>query len=778
MHYTRIISAVLALGMLIPVSTQARKKDKGQANAPAVEKTEFEKNTDGCEHADGLLGLYLKEGRLLVEVPMEIMGKDVMIASVISSVTDNAFSSPGEMPTAPMQVFFSMENGKLAMCRHRFDLETGDDNIQRSLDLNTIRTILMVFDVKAWNNDRSAVLVDMTEFFAGNQSELRPFPKSHPSGLNVREQFKRNLSFVSGIKSFEGNSSVRSVLSYSVSATDSQKKPTRYADTPYTVEVTRTISLLPEDKMPLKEYDPRINAFHFSKTRFASDNAAAKNVLYAQKWRISEDRPLVFYIDPAFPESWKPWVKKGVEIWQEAFGAIGIDNAIQARDYPEDDPQFDPDNLRYCCVRYSPSTLTNAMGPMWFDPRSGEILSANVTVNHNIIKLIRRWLFVQTAAVDPRVRQETLPEDLFGECLAYVVSHEIGHTLGLMHNMAGSSGIPVESLRDPEFTSRFGTTYSIMDYARFNYVAQPGDPERGVKLCPPSLGVADKYAIEWLYSENLPENFVCDKSADPRFRYGIQQIGGVIDPSSIDEDLGDDPVAASNYGIENLKRIAREINNWCGSWDKDFSFRRDAANQMINQYQRYISACMYNIGGRYTNPHLEGDRWIPSLDVPAERQKASVAFILEQTGDLEWLDSEEMKLCRSKKDNLASAMAVSILKSMLQKLSSLPASGEDSYTKEEFLADVSSFVLGPTRKSQSLNQIQRDLQIQWVSFLLNGSELDTRRAITSDNSAVALCHARLMEFRKLAGRMASTGDGQTRDHYAFIIHRIDKSLNR
>lgn len=766
------------MALVMPSAASAKKKNKEQQPAPIVEKSAFEKAIEGYEQQKGLMGLYLKDGRVLVEVPLELMGRDVMIASVISSVTDNAFSSPGEMPNMPMQVFFSMENGKLAMCKHRFDLESADSLIKRSIEINTMRSILSVFDVKAWNNDRSAVLVDMTEFFVGNQNELRPFPKSHPSGLTVREAFKRNLSYASGIKAFGDNVTVRSVLSYTVSATDSQKKATRYADTPYTVEVSRTITLLPSDPMPLKEYDPRVNVFHFYKTRFAADNAAAKNVAYAQKWRLSEDNPLIFYIDPSFPESWKPWVKKGVEVWQEAFGAIGMKNAIQARDFPADDPQFDPDNLRYNCVRYSPSTLTNAMGPMWFDPRSGEILSANVSINHNIVKLIQRWLFVQTAAVDPRARQQFLPEDLLGESIAYVVSHEVGHTLGLMHNMAGSSGIPVEKLRDPQFTSEFGTTYSIMDYARYNYVAQPGDPERGVRLAPPSIGIADRYAIEWLYGENLPEDFVASHSGDIRYRYGVQQLSGVTDPSSIDEDLGDDPVAASAYGIANLKIIAENINDWCGPWDSDFSFRRDMSSQMINQYQRYISACMYNIGGRYLNPHLEGDRWVADAPVPAARQRASVDFLLGQTAELGWIDSDQMKLCRTRKDNLESAMAVSVLKAMLQKLSALPASGKDEYTKENFLGDVSAFLMKPTRKGSSLSQVQRDLQIQWVSFLINGSELDTKRAITSDNSAVALCYARLMECRRTVAQMAQSGNQQTRDHYALILHKIDRSLEK
>ena len=424
------------------------------------------------------------------------------------------------------------------------------------------------------------------------------------------------------------------------------------------------------------------------------------------------------------------------------------------------------------------------MGPMWYDPRSGEILSANVSVNHNVIRLIQQWRFVQTAAADPRVRGEVLPEEVLGESLAYVVSHEIGHCLGLMHNMAGSSGIAVESLRDPEFTAGIGTTYSIMDYARYNYVAQPGDYERGVKLCPPSLGVYDMYAIEWLYSpkadgseasEKAMREFVDAHSGDIRYRYGIQQLQGVADPSSIDEDLGDDPVAAAAYGISNLKYIAEHIGEWC-SWDSDYSFRAAISQEMLTQYQRYISACLYNVGGKYINPHLTSDSWTASEPVPAERQKASVAFILAQAPDQQWLDLPQMKEGRARQDELGPALSLSIFKALLQRFSQLPADG--LYTKSEFLADVAQSCFAPTRRSLKLSQGEMDMQLAFVNFLINGSGLEVTRAITDDSASVHCCYAALMDARRLISSKASSGDEATRNHYALILYKIDKATRK
>ena len=209
---------------------------------------------------------------------------------------------------------------------------------------------------------------------------------------------------------------------------------------------------------------------------------------------------MFFYIDNTFPEKWKPYLREGVTQWNELFEQIGFKDVVAAKDFPTDDPEFDPDNIKYSCVRYAPSSIENAMGPSWVDPRSGEILNASVYLYHNVIKLISNWLFVQTAQADKDVRTVNIPDEMVGDALRYVLSHEIGHCLGFMHNMGASSTFPVDSLRSPEFTQKYGTTPSIMDYARFNYVAQPGDKERGVKLTPPRFGEYDKYLIKWTYT--------------------------------------------------------------------------------------------------------------------------------------------------------------------------------------------------------------------------------------------------------------------------------------
>lgn len=839
MMMKRLICICICLAAAFPVAMQAKTKKEGRkavTEQPAPKPvSDYEKLFKGkkCRTEKGLITLHDVEGSLLVEFPLSLTGRDVLIGSTISGLTDNRFMSVGEKPRAPMQVTFELDGKKLSMCKRRFDLMAEGTDMEEALRRNTLLGILSNFDIKAYSPDSTAVVIDMTDFFTGNTSELNPFPvRSAAGSVKVSQSFRKELSKLLDIRAFDDNVSIKSRLAYSVSMSNTAKRINYLTDSPFTVEVTRSIMLLPETPARVRYADPRIGVFFQPKSKYASSREGVETVYYARRWRLEPSdsaayaagelvepvKPIIFHIDDAFPEFWLPYVIKGVEVWNQAFEKIGFKNVIQARPFPTDDPSFDPDNLKYNCVRYSPSETTNSAGPHWTDPRTGEIINASVYIYHNVVKLLQEWLFVQTAAADPRVRGMKIPQELMGECIAYVVSHEVGHCLGLMHNMAGSSSIPVDSLRSPEFTQKYGTTHSIMDYARFNYVAQPGDKEKGVNLMPPVLGKYDFYAIEWLYrpllsaqtaEDEMPmlRKFITDHSGDPVYRYGKQQLKAKIDPSAFDEDLGDDPVKAAEYGLANLKYIASNFNDWLAAEDVDYAYRQTLLKQLVAQYQRYLNRVLCNIGGIYMNERFEGDALQSYSIVPAQEQRASVAYLLEKTKDMSWIDECSVEKGWPLSTPMSHNMGVALFRALIRSCGNLwysaPLMGNESYGQADLLKDVSDFVWKPTRAGKSLDLLEMELQNQYVSWLTSSSSISAQGqpgkpghvqfaqeddetmymgfgSFNGMQGAVPamkhLCFGRLKESLFVLQKMASTGDEQTRQHYQLLIFKISKAL--
>ena len=632
-----------------------KKKGKKEEKVEVKKETPYEKFFKGkkCETVKGLIILHKMDNKIYFELPLSLLGKDMLIGSTVTEITNNGFANVGEKPHEPMHVMFTRTDSTINLRQVTCAYMSKDRNLQERIKTSMMPAIIENLAIKAYSPDSTAVVIDMTNFLLSDNEQLNPFSAYAPvtwSGAWIEKEFKRNNSQIAKIKAFDDNVSVQSSLTYSVSLRD--KRSYYWYKEPFTAVMTRTFLLLPEEPMRPRLADPRINIFWQGYSEFSNEGNGMKPLYYANRWRlepkdeaayrrgelVEPKKPIVFYIDNAFPEMWKPYMKYAVEVWQKAFENIGFKNAIIAKDFPTDDPEFDPDNLKYSCIRYSPSSVANAMGPSWTDPRTGEIINASVYVYHNVIKLVQDWRFLHTAAVDSDVRKVVLDDEIIGDCIRYVVSHEVGHCLALMHNMSASAAIPVDSLRSPSFTQKYGTTYSIMDYARNNYVAQPGDKEKGVRLTPPELGLYDMFSISWLYRPLLdaktPEDevptlskWISEKSGNLAYRYGKQQFRTRLDPSSVEEDLGDDAMKAGVYGIKNLKIILANLNGWVGKDDPDYRFRLNMYNEVIYQYFRYLNNVLMNIGGIYMNERYDGDV-LPSYTVVPRKDQRRASEIL------------------------------------------------------------------------------------------------------------------------------------------------------
>lgn len=751
----KVMLVLLCIGMVLVSSEQglSAKNAKKKKKKDAVEKVDtVKKETDYDKlmkekpvTAKGFITVHKSKEKLYFEVPQKMLGRDMLLGSIVSEVSNNNIATAGTQPFDPVQITFEKTGKNVNLVKIVKDYITDSKNpaMQESIDRNSAGVVLKSFKIHSYNKDSSAVVFDVTDYFVGDNKSMRPFS---PYGMYEMYGYKStpiyqgDKSYLGDCKAFEKNITIKSYLSYNYSLSN-RKGQQVVEDASFTALMTRSLILL--DSIPYRgrRTDSRIAIFPTGKICFSETKQTSEVQYFANRWRLEPSdeaayragkltdpkKPIVFYVDPAFPQEWRQAIFEAVDMWQEPFEKIGFSNAIMAKEYPADDPSFDPDNILFSCIRYNPLTFQNAMGPSWVDPRSGEILNASVYVYHDVVKLVNNWRYIQTAQTEESIRSGKLPKDILDDAIRYVVGHEVGHCLGLMHNMSASAVIPVDSLRSPSFTQKYGTTTSIMDYARFNYVAQPGDKERGVKLTPPKFGVYDYFTIKWSYTPvfdvadsdeeyKITSKWLSDAAADPVYRYGKQVFGYTFDPRSQSEDLGDDAVKASEYGIKNLKYILSNLNSWVKD-DPDYSYRADIYTGIIYQYLTYIQHVYANVGGIYLNEKMEGDPVDAYRTVPREKQKAAFDFIKNQLSDLDWLDNKDLLENIQLMGSPASVMRLAMIPAVVHAPSKLvqpSMMGDDVYTPQECLKDVYDFVWGPTIRGEKLNDLQMALQREFM----------------------------------------------------------------
>lgn len=823
----------LATLLLLGATTHAeakifeRKKKKAQTEVKAAPvkqninglKPYAQVITPKAKSSFGFLTVHKVDNNYFFEIPDSMLNRDILIVNRISKAPTSRQKSrvgyPGDILGSKVIRFENKDNKRILIREYSYrERSENKDGMFQSVRNSNTQPIVANFGIETIKKDSlTRNYVINVSVFLQKENPLFSFDADSKEYIGLLNMVSEG-TYIDTLKAFPKNIEISTTVTYQSKKGMSNVGflETGSPRIPLTYELNSSMVLLPEVPMKARLFDPRVGYFTVGYTDFDSNPQGIEYKKLITRWRlepkdeaaylrgelVEPKKPIIIYIDPATPKKWVPYLIQGVNDWQVAFEKAGFKNAIYALEAPTDDPSWSLEDARHSAIVYKPSDIPNASGPHINDPRTGEIMETHINWYHNVMSLLRDWYMIQAGTIDEAARKMQLDDELMGQLIRFVSSHEVGHTLGLRHNFGSSHTVPVEKLRDKAWVEANGHTPSIMDYARFNYVAQPEDGITRAGIFP-RIGIYDKWSIEWGYRW-LPQfqtqedevafsnqSIIEKLKTDVRYTFGTESDPN--DPRNQSEDLGDDSMLASLYGIKNLKRIVPQILTWSYEPNKSYAGAGEIYSGVVSQFNRYLGHVTKNVAGIYSNSiTVEQTDEIAREFVPANIQKRAIAFLNEQLFTTpEWLiDRQLMEKAKILPVNVICSLQSGVLarlinKNTLDKMSENEIlNGKKAYTSAQMFNDLKKVIWSNLGQSDIY---KRNMQKAYVENLINlldkkgNADKNASGKRPAYSEAPAIAHGQLTELKRLATSAASMTSGTAKGHYQNLITLIDNALS-